>query len=154
MWIDSPYTVAMKPMLHWLVSSMAALVLVSCAVPKPQLSLDAAKEVTVFEQTPDATLSNPKVQKAGKLDSLGVSHLKKYIAGARTKRLGYVSSNRFVQVGDRRLGVVVWSDGRLLGLDFTGQDASLVPPTTTHSLMVNADEVLSKHLLDAVTEAK
>lgn len=144
----------MKHTLHWLVSSMAVLVLANCAVPKPQISLDAAKEVTVFEKTPDATLSNPNVQKVGKLDSRGVSHLQKYIAGARTKRLGYVSSYRFLQVGDRRLGVVVWSDGRLLGLDFTGQDASRVPPTTAHSLMVNADEVLSKHLLDAVKEAK
>ena len=143
-----------RPTLLGLVCILAGFALVSCAVPKPQLSLDAAKEVTVFEQTPDATLSHPKVQKVGNLDSRGVSHLKTYIAGARTKRLGYVSSNRFVQIGDRRLGVVVWSDGRLLGLDFTGKDASRVPPTTTHSVLVNADEVLSKHLLDAVTEAK
>lgn len=143
-----------KPMLYGLVCTLTGFALVSCAVPKPQLSLETAKEVTVYEKTPDATLSHPKVQKMGKLDSRGVSHLQKYIAGARTKRLGYVSSNRFVQVGDRRLGVVVWSDGRLCGLDFTSQDASRVPPTTTHSLLVNADEVLSKHLLDAVKEAK
>lgn len=144
----------MKPTLHGLVCTLTGFALVSCAVPKPQLSLDTAKEVTVYEMTPDATISKPKVKKVGKLDSRGLSHLRKYIAGAKTKRLGYVSSNRFVQVGDRRLGVVVWSDGRLLGLDFSGQDASRVPPTTTHSVLMNADEVVSKHLLDAVKEAK
>ncbi|WP_265595464.1 hypothetical protein [Verrucomicrobium sp. BvORR106] len=144
----------MRPSLHGLLSGVVALAAVSCAVPKPQLSLDTTNVVTVYEKTPDATLSHPKVQKVGKLDSRGVSHLRKFLAGAKTKRLGYVSSNRFVQVGDRRLGVVVWSDGRLLGLDFSGQDASLVPPTTTHSVLVNSDEVVSKHLLDAVKEAK
>lgn len=143
-----------KPILYGLVCTLTGFALVSCAVPKPQLFLDTVKEVTVYEKTPDATLSHPKVQKVGKLDSRGVAHLQKFVAGARTKRLGYVSSNRFVQVGDRRLGVVVWSDGRLSGLDFSGQDASRVPPTTTHSILVNADEVVSKHLLDAVKEAK
>lgn len=143
-----------RPMLHGLVPALAGFALVSCAVPKPEMALSTVQEVTVYEKTPDATLSKPKVRKVGRLDSRGVSHLRNYIAGAKTRRLGYVSSNRFVQAGDRRLGVVVWSDGRLLGLDFTGQDAALVPPTTTHSVLVNADEVLSKHLLDAVMEAR
>ena len=127
----------------------------SCAAPKPELGLSSSSKVLVYDDMgePGINPDNRNLQKAGSFDSAGVADLQLFLKGARTKRLGYVMSRRYLRVEDRTIGVVMASNKDFIGLDVSTTDASRMHVTSTHVVLVNEDKNLAARLLQHVNKA-
>lgn len=119
-----------------LICSLGAAVLPGCKAAEPAMTFEKGAQVILFKSNTQSVPTNRKLTKVVDLSGDQVAMMNNLIIGADRKKIGFVSPRYFVKSGKRVVGVVISSTGDFIGFDVTTEDASSVPATTTHTILV------------------
>ena len=147
----------MKPFL--IAINVLVVIAVACQTPA-EVKNNNTQIVEVFKGSQDVNPQKRKLTKIGRLNGAGVEALQRYAGSAERKTLSFVISTYYLDLLDetgklkKRYGVVVGSNGQLLGLDVTTADPSKTYATAPHSVLVTEDAEAAKALLESIKEVE
>lgn len=138
---------------NWMIG-IIALLTCQCAGAKEE-SFRIVGNVEVFKGLKEVDPAKRNLKKVGVLDGEGKDVLVKFIEVASMKSFSFVLSELYLRChledgSQKTFGVVVKSDGSLLGLDVTGVDASTTSVRSKHSVLTSQDKVLSEKLRELI----
>ncbi len=142
----------MKRVLALVIGLLGVTLLPGCQAAEPNMTFAKDKSIRLFKSNMQAVPAKRELTEIALLVDEQVEMLNALITGAKEKRLGYVSPRYFVKDGKRVVGIVVSSDGKLIGFDVTTSDASKVPATATHTVLVPKDDAKAAAFLHQIKE--
>jgi hypothetical protein len=151
--VTKPMKSLMKQINLLTTAVFASGVLTGC-LSASEIKVPPNTPVQVWKGTRTVRPAERNLQQLGVIDAEGVQLLNKYLLGAKTQRAGYVISDSYIKIDTRIIGIVESNSGELTGLDVTTEDASRVPVTTPHILLVSKDTELAAQLLKCIKAAK
>lgn len=140
----------MKFLLMFFGSLVSIFGLSACKVVESAMIFDNKDPVVIHSSNMQAVPSKRTLTKVGRLGADQVAMLRALIGDAKRQKMGFVSPRYFLSNNKKVVGVVISSSGEFIGFDVTTDDASSVPATTTHDILVPRNKVEAKRFIEAL----
>lgn len=111
------------------------------------MKLNESVVAEILECNLQAVPSKRICKQIGVLSKAEISQFNLLLICSKIKRMGFVSSRYYLKNDKSVFGVVIDSSGKFVGIDVTQVDVSILPATTTHTLLVPINQDDSNELM-------